>query len=77
MRSNGHVERAQRTHTEEFYQLYDGDLEMEPLNQALGAGELTYNTLRPHTALDGLTPKEYFLPRHPEVVPKDFLPHSY
>ena len=23
---NGHVERAQRTHTEEFYELYDGKL---------------------------------------------------
>ena len=32
---NGHVERAQRTHTEEFYELYDGELEMVPLNRAL------------------------------------------
>ena len=27
---NGHVERGQRTHTEEFYELYDGELEMAP-----------------------------------------------
>ena len=32
---NGHVEKAQRTHTEEFYEIYDGDLEMVPLNHAL------------------------------------------
>ena len=32
---NGHVERAQRTHTEEFYELYDGDLNIPSLNQAL------------------------------------------
>ena len=25
---NGHVERGQRTHTEEFYELYDGELDM-------------------------------------------------
>ncbi len=33
---NGSVERAQRTHAEEFYELYDGDLELAPLNKALG-----------------------------------------
>ena len=33
---NGHVERAQRTHPEELYELYDGDLEVEPRNRALG-----------------------------------------
>ena len=32
---NGHVERAQRTHTEEFYEVYPDDLEIVPLNQAL------------------------------------------
>ena len=56
---NGHVERAQRTHTEEFYELYDGDLEIAPLNQALLAWERIYNTVRPHQSLDGRTPAEY------------------
>ena len=45
---NGHVERAQRTHTEEFYELYDGDVDIGPLNQALRAWERTYNIIRPH-----------------------------
>ena len=32
---NGHVERAHRSYLEEFYEVYDGGLEMEPLNRAL------------------------------------------
>ena len=39
---NGHVERANRTHREEFYEVYDGDLEMEPLNLALKQWEWVY-----------------------------------
>jgi len=58
---NGHVERAQRTHTEEFYELYDGDLHLMPLNQALQDWERTYNTVRPHQALGYLTPKQFLL----------------
>jgi transposase InsO family protein len=53
---NGHVERAQRTHTEEFYELYDGDLEIEPLNKALRRWEDIYNTVRPHQSLGYLIP---------------------
>ena len=58
---NGHVERAQRTHTEEFYELYDGDLEMAPLNEALRNWERVYNHVRPHQALGYLTPHQYLL----------------
>lgn len=65
---NGHVERAQRTHTEEFYELYDGDLGMVPLNEALLAWERIYNTVRPHYSLDGQTPEEYLERYHPELV---------
>ena len=32
---NGLVERGQRTHTKKFYEVYDGDLEITSLNQAL------------------------------------------
>ena len=32
---NGHVERAQRTHTEEFYDLYMGELDIKSFNEAL------------------------------------------
>ncbi|MDP6800615.1 MAG: integrase core domain-containing protein [SAR202 cluster bacterium] len=56
---NGHVERAQRTHTEEFYEVYDGDLGVGALNQALRRWEQVYNTVRPHQSLGYLTPLEY------------------
>lgn len=65
---NGHVERTQRTHTEEFYELYDGDLALVPLNEALLAWERVYNTIRPHYSLDGRTPAEYLQEHHPEFV---------
>ena len=48
---NGHMERAQRTHTEEFYELYDGDLEIPVLSLALREWERVYNEVRPHQAL--------------------------
>jgi len=56
---NGCVERGQRTHTEEFYEVYDGDFEIAPLNQALLQWEYVYNNIRPHQALGYLTPFEY------------------
>jgi len=72
---NGHVERAHRTHTEEFYEVYQGDLEIPRLNQALQAWEWTYNHLRPHQALDGKTPKEYLKQCHPELAPGPTVSH--
>ena len=67
------MERAQRTHTEEFYHLYDGnlydgDLAITTLNQALLAWEGIYNTIRPHYSLDGLTPAEYLHHYHPDLL---------
>ena len=56
---NGHVERAQRTHTEEFYEVHPDDLEIVPLNQALQKWERVYNHVRPHQSLGYLTPFEY------------------
>lgn len=56
---NGHVERAQRTHSEEFYECYDGDLELGALRAALRVWEHTYNHIRPHEALGYLTPAEF------------------
>ena len=53
---NGAVERAQRTHTEEFYQVNDFSLEVAPLNRELLARERVYNTIRPHQAIGYLTP---------------------
>ena len=56
---NGHVERAQRTHTEEFYEVTDTSFEIGELNQALLEWEKVYNTIRPHQALGYLTPLEF------------------
>jgi transposase InsO family protein len=58
---NGAVERAQRTHTEEFYEVTACSLEIVALNQALRAWEQVYNTVRPHQALGYLTPYEFLL----------------
>ena len=73
---NGHVERAQRTHAEEFYELYDGELEMAPLNRALLNWERLYDTFRPHHSLDGRTPAEYLEQCHPSLVSSP-LSHMY
>jgi len=56
---NGHVERAQRTHTEEFYEVTDANFEISDLNRALLKWEKVYNTIRPHQALGYLTPLEF------------------
>ena len=49
---NGHVERTQRTHTEEFCEVYDGELEIISLNRALLEWERVYDYLRPHQSQD-------------------------
>ena len=56
---NGHVERANGTSRREFWELYDGDLELPPLQEALRAWEHEYNHLRPHQALEYRTPAEH------------------
>jgi putative transposase len=57
---NGHIERSNRTHREEFYEVADVDLNLEGHNQQLEAWAYTYNYIRPHQALDYLTPYEYY-----------------
>ncbi len=56
---HGSVERANRTHTEEFYEVTDALLEPDHIRAELLAWEWTYNTVRPHQALGYLTPAEY------------------
>jgi putative transposase len=56
---NGQVERANRTHTEEFYEITPCPLSLAELNRQLVAWERTYNTVRPHQALGYLTPQQF------------------
>jgi transposase InsO family protein len=56
---HGAVERANRTHTEEFYEVTDAEPELEAFQVELRAWETVYNTIRPHQALGYLTPAEY------------------
>jgi len=58
-RLNGCVERSNRTHTEEFYEVNDFSLDIKELNQQLRQWETVYNTVRPHKHLNNLTPLEY------------------
>ena len=56
---NGHVERAQRTHTEEFYELTDSSFELAELNKALREWERIHDTVRPHQSLGYLTSQQF------------------
>jgi len=64
---NGGVERAHRTHTEEFYEVTDSSFELAELRQELLEWETTYNTVRPHQALGYLTPLEFLKHERKEV----------
>ncbi len=57
---NGSVERAQRTHKEEFYQTVELPDTIGELRQKLRAWEVVYNTQRPHQALGQLTPETFY-----------------
>ena len=61
---NGCVERSQRTHTQEFWELCTADTELSSLRRELLSWEHTYNHIRPHQALGYLTPSQY-LDLHP------------
>ncbi len=64
---NGGVERAHRTHTEEFYEVTDSTFELAELRQELLEWEITYNTVRPHQALGYLTPLRFLQQERKEV----------
>lgn len=61
---NGHVERSNRTHTEEFYEVTDSEFDLATIAPALRHWETIYNTVRPHQALRYLTPHRYLLHNH-------------
>lgn len=56
---NGHVERAHRTHTEEFYEVTESSFDIAELRVKLLEWERVYNTIRPHQALGYLTPLKF------------------
>jgi len=56
---NGHVERANRTHTEEFYEVYPTSWTVKDINQELRDWEHTYNCIRPHQSLNYKTPLQF------------------
>ncbi len=60
---NGRVERAHRTHLDEFYALREPESDLESLNKALRSWEWVYNNVRPHRSLDNLSPRQY-IERH-------------
>jgi transposase InsO family protein len=56
---NGCVERAHRTHTEEFYEVYEVPWNVTELNPELRGWENIYNCVRPHQALNYKTPLQF------------------
>lgn len=56
---NGRVERLNGTCRREFWEWYDGALDLPTLQAELRAWEVTYNTERPHQSLGYLTPRAY------------------
>lgn len=66
---NGAVERAQRTHTEEFYEVTECAWTVEALNRELRQWEHTYNTIRPHQALGYLTPLQFL--QRLSIIPRN------
>lgn len=56
---NGAVERANRTHTEEFYEVTDCPWSVSELNPQLIKWEYTYNCIRPHAALNLKSPLQF------------------
>jgi transposase InsO family protein len=74
---NGAVERANRTHTEEFYEVTPSSWTIAHLNQELLQWEKIYNTIRPHQALRYLTPLQFLQQQGiiPNITPS--LSHMY
>jgi transposase len=56
---NGHVERSNRTHNEEFYEVQAESDQPLVLNRQLLRWEKIYNCVRPHQSLAYLTPLEF------------------
>ncbi len=71
---NGAVERAHRTHTEEFYEVTESSFALSELREELLQWERVYNTVRPHQALGYVTPLK-FLQQQKEYSGKEVMCH--
>ncbi len=71
---NGAVERAHRTHTEEFYEVTESSFDLSELREELLEWERVYNTVRPHQALGYLTPLK-FLEQRNEYSRREVMCH--
>jgi len=56
---NAHVERAHRSHAEEFHEVYEVPWTVTALTPILREWECIYNTVRPHQSLGYRTPLEF------------------
>jgi putative transposase len=65
---NGGVERAHRTHTEEFYEVTHSSFDLADIRAELLQWEITYNSIRPHQALGYLTPEKFLKQREGRQV---------
>jgi transposase InsO family protein len=71
---NGCVERGNRTHREEFYEVYDLEWSVGGLRPQLLDWEAIYNTVRPHKSLGYLTPQEYITQWRSRRAGKEVVP---
>jgi putative transposase len=71
---NGCVERGNRTHREEFYEVYDLEWTARQLRPDLLKWEIIYNTVRPHQSLAYLTPQEYITQWRSQRPGKEVVP---
>lgn len=74
---NGGVERANRTHRDEFYACSPMRPSVSQLSPLLQSWERTYNTVRPHQALQYLTPLEFLQRYHPQTIQREVLSPRY
>jgi putative transposase len=68
---NGAVERANRTHTEEFYECSTAAPTVAALGADLRRWEVVYNTARPHQALAYRTPRQFLAHRRTQHTRKE------
>jgi transposase InsO family protein len=71
---NGCVERGNRTHREEFYEVYDLEWAARELRPDLLNWEAIYNTVRPHQSLGYLTPQAYITQWRSQRAGKEVVP---